>query len=308
MPFSSISRGAPARLTASPAAVKTYLAESHRRIDRYLEKALPAASEADGGIPEVMRYAALSPGKRIRPAVLMAVAESYGAPPASLPAPAAALELVHACSLILDDLPCMDDADERRGQPSSHRAFGEDKAILAAFGLLNLSYGILANEPSIAKDLRGEMAGLLSEALGTKGLIAGQALDLALSPDGLSLHALEQIHSRKTGSLFIASVEMGAVLGRAPAGERRAWILFAKNLGLAYQIVDDLLDVTSDAGRTGKTSQRDRRGNFVSLSGVEGARRLAQELAECALEQLDPLGERAQLLRGLVHHLTARSR
>src|SRR5262245_2586206 len=134
MPFSSISRGAPARSTASAAAVRNHLAESSRRIDRYLEKTLPASDAGDGGIAEVMRYAALSRGKRIRPAVLMAVAASYAAPPASLPAPAAALELVHACSLILDDLPCMDDADERRGQPSSHRAFGEDKAILAAFG------------------------------------------------------------------------------------------------------------------------------------------------------------------------------
>ena len=201
----------------------------------------------------------------------------------------------------------MDDAQERRGQASSHRAFGEDKAILAAFGLLNLAYGILAGE-SVPMDLRAEMARLLSEALGTNGLIAGQALDLALAPDRLELNALERIHSRKTGSLFIASVEMGAVLGRAPDAERRAWVLFAKNLGLAYQIVDDLLDVTSDSGHTGKTTQRDRRGNFVSLSGVDGARRLARELAECALEQLEPLGERADLLRGLVHHLTARSR
>jgi geranylgeranyl pyrophosphate synthase len=293
---------------ASLSRVKEYLSEKAEAVLQELDRLLPAPGAEDGGIAEAMRYTALSPGKRIRPVVLLAVAESYSAPTARLLSSACALEMVHACSLILDDLPCMDDAELRRGRPTSHLAYGEDKAILAAFGLLNLAYGVVASDPSLRAAWRPEVASLLSEALGTRGLIAGQSLDLAPAPAGRSLHELEQIHSRKTGSLFIASVEIGALLGEAPDGERRALILFAKNLGLAYQIVDDLLDATSDASLTGKDSHSDRRGNFVSLSGVEGARRLAEELSDCALDHLSILGPRAALLRGIALHLTGRSR
>jgi geranylgeranyl pyrophosphate synthase len=293
---------------ASRDRVREYLSERAASVEQELDRLLPSPTPEDGGVAEAMRYTALSSGKRIRPIVLLAVAESYSAPTARLLPSACALEMVHACSLILDDLPCMDHAELRRGRPTNHRVFGEDKAILAAFGLLNLAYAVVSGDPSLPDELRVEVAALLGEALGTRGLIAGQALDLAPSPAGRSLHELEQIHSRKTGSLFIASVEMGALLGRAPEAERQALILFAKNLGLAYQIVDDLLDATSDTEVTGKDSHSDRRGNFVSLSGVEGARRLAEELSDCALDQLSVLGSRAALLRGLALHLTGRSR
>ena len=287
--------------------VREFLSEKAAAVEKALERLLPLPSPEDAGVAEAMRYTALSPGKRIRPIVLLAVAESYSAPPSRLLPCACALEMVHACSLILDDLPCMDDAELRRGRPTSHRVYGEDRAILAAFGLLNLAFGIVSGDPSVPEGMQPELASLLSEALGTRGLIGGQALDLAPTVAGRDLHALEQIHSRKTGSLFIASVEMGALLGKAPEAERQALILFAKNLGLAYQIVDDLLDATSDAAVTGKDSHSDRRGNFVSLSGVEGARRLAQELSDCALDHLSILGARAAMLRGLALHLTGRT-
>jgi geranylgeranyl pyrophosphate synthase len=293
---------------ASPQRVQEYLSEKAGWVERDLDRLLPSPEPEDGGVAEAMRYTALSPGKRIRPIVLLAVAESYSAPAARLLTSACALEMVHACSLILDDLPCMDNAELRRGRPTNHRVYGEAKAILAAFGLLNLAYGAVSADPSLPDELRTEVASLLSEALGTRGLIAGQSLDLAPAPAGRNLHELEQIHSRKTGSLFIASVEMGALLGSAPDPERQALSLFAKNLGLAYQIVDDLLDATSDASLTGKDSHIDRRGNFVSLSGVEGARRLAEELSDCALDHLSILGARAALLRGLALYLTGRSR
>jgi geranylgeranyl pyrophosphate synthase len=277
-------------------------------VGQALEDFLPPPGPEDGGIAEAMRYTALSSGKRIRPVVLLAVAESYSAPTSRSMRTACAVEMVHACSLILDDLPCMDDAELRRGRPTNHRVYGEDKAILAAFGLLNLAYGIVASDPSLSDDVRAGVASLLSEALGTQGLIGGQALDLTPSPAGRNLHELEQIHSRKTGSLFIASVELGALLGKAPETERLALMQFAKNLGLAYQIVDDLLDATSEPGATGKDSHRDYRGNFVALSGIDGARRLAEELSDCALEHLTLLGARGALLRGLALHLTGRTR
>jgi geranylgeranyl diphosphate synthase type II len=308
VPTTPLFRNSSSSAAAPQATVRDYLRDQAAAVERALENLLPAPGPEDGGIAEAMRYTALSPGKRIRPVILLAVAESYAAPASRLMPCACALEMVHACSLILDDLPCMDDAELRRGRPTSHRIYGEDRAILAAFGLLNLAYGIVSADPSVPDDLRPGVASLLSEALGTRGLIGGQALDLADSPSGRSLHELEQIHSRKTGSLFIASVEMGALLGLAPEPERRALSLFAKNLGLAYQIVDDLLDATSDAASIGKDSQHDRRGNFVSLSGVEGARRLAEELSDCALDHLAILGARGALLRGLALHLTGRSR
>jgi geranylgeranyl diphosphate synthase, type II len=287
--------------------VQQYLTDKASAVEEALERLLPLPSPEDAGVAEAMRYTALSPGKRIRPVILLAVAESYSAPLSRLLPSACALEMVHACSLILDDLPCMDDAALRRGRPTNHRIYGEDRAILAAFGLLNLAFGLISGDPSVPDEMRPELASLLSKALGTQGLIGGQALDLAPTQAGRDFHALEQIHSRKTGSLFIASVEMGALLGKAPEAERQALILFAKNLGLAYQIVDDLLDATSDAAVTGKDSHSDRRGNFVSLSGVEGARRLAQELSDCALDQLSILGARAATLRGLALHLTGRT-
>ena len=308
MPSPSLFRGASTPAVAPPNRVGEFLSENVREVGEALQRLIPAASEEDGGVGEAMRYTALAPGKRIRPAILLAVGESYGAPRSRLLTSSCAVEMIHAASLILDDLPCMDDAQLRRDLPTNHRVYGEATAILAAFGLLNLAYRVVAGDATISEETRAEVASRLGEAVGTRGLIAGQALDLALVEARLTLDELERIHSRKTGCLFIASVEIGALLGKAPAAELQALSRFAKNLGLAYQIVDDLLDATSDAADTGKEPRADRRGNFVSLSGVEGARRLAAELSDCALDHLAALGPRAALLRGLALHLTGRTR
>jgi geranylgeranyl diphosphate synthase type II len=287
--------------------IQDFLDRAGHDIEEFLASLFSGSSSADGGVLEAMRYTVLAPGKRIRPAVLLATSEIYAAPRArALPA-ACAVELVHASSLILDDLPCMDDAQMRRGIRANHQVHGEATAILAAFGLLNLAYGLLAGESTAPERNRLEIARRLSDALGPAGLIGGQALDLKLAASRITLDEMERIHSRKTGSLFIASVSMGALLGGAPGGEERALVSFAKNLGLAYQIVDDLLDVLGDPSRTGKGSGADRRGNFVTLAGIDGARRLAQELTDCALENLAPLGPRAALLRGIARELCGRA-
>jgi farnesyl diphosphate synthase len=286
--------------------VRQFLAEAGRDLEAALDRLLPPAAHADARVSEAMRYAVLSPGKRIRPALLIAVGDLYATPRPRTLAAGSAVEMAHACSLILDDLPSMDDADQRRGRAATHRAFGEATAILAAFGLLNRAFEILAAEPSIPEKLRSELGRRLAVALGTDGLTAGQALDLALAPERCSLDELERIHSRKTGSLFIACVEIGSVLGRAPAAEAEALRGFAKNLGLAYQIVDDLLDASGDPARAGKAVHKDERGNFVSLSGIEGARRLSQELFECAVDHLASLGRRGALLRSLARLLIHR--
>ncbi|HEV8375533.1 MAG TPA: polyprenyl synthetase family protein [Candidatus Polarisedimenticolia bacterium] len=292
---------------ANRRAIGEFLQKAGGDVEAALARYLSAPAAADGGVLDSMRYTALAPGKRIRPAVLLATAELYGTGRArALPA-ACAVEFVHASSLILDDLPCMDDAASRRGLRTNHRVHGEATAILAAFGLLNLAYGILAGEGPAAERVRLEIARRLSGALGPEGLIGGQALDLKHASGHVSLDEMERIHSRKTGSLFIASVSLGALLGGAPPEEGAALISFAKNLGLAYQIVDDLLDVTGDPIRTGKPSGADRRGNFVTLAGIDGARRLAEELTDCALQHLAPLGARAALLRGIALELCGRA-
>jgi geranylgeranyl pyrophosphate synthase len=286
---------------------REFLDRAGREVEEFLEPLLAGSSSSDGGVLGAMRYTTLAPGKRIRPAVLLATSEIYAAPRARALPVACAVELVHASSLILDDLPCMDDARMRRGMRANHQVHGEATAILAAFGLLNLAYGLLAGEATAPERNRLEIARRLSDALGPAGLIGGQALDLKLAASRITLDEMEKIHSRKTGSLFIASVSMGALLGGAPPAEERALVSFAKNLGLAYQIVDDLLDVLGDPSRTGKGRGADRRGNFVTLAGIDGARRLAQELTECALENLSPMGPRAALLRGIARELCGRA-
>jgi len=289
--------------------VRGFLDENARLVERELERLLPVPSPEDGGVAASMRHTTLAPGKRLRPVLALAVADVYRTPREKVLPASCALEMVHACSLILDDLPCMDDAGTRRGLPANHRVYGEATAILAAFALLNLAYGILSGAAAeLGDSIRAEAGRRLSLALGTEGMIGGQALDLTAPAAGVDLDRLEKIHSRKTGSLFIASVEVGAILGQAPREERAALASFAKNLGLAYQIVDDLLDATATPEQAGKPTRSDRRGNFVDLAGVDGARRLARELADCAVDHLAPLGGRAALLAGFASEMVLRGR
>jgi len=309
MPPPPASRGASFAAAAPPEEVREFLEATALLVDRELDRLLPAPSPGDGGVAESMRYTLLAPGKRLRPVLAMAVSEIYRVPREKVLPAAGALEMVHACSLILDDLPCMDDAAIRRGRPANHRVYGEATAVLAAFALLNLAYGVLSGAAAeLGDSIRAEAGRRLSLALGTDGMIGGQALDLIRAPEGVDLDRMEKIHSRKTGSLFIASVEVGAILGQAESEERTALAAFAKNLGLAYQIVDDLLDATASPEQVGKPTRSDGRGNFVDLAGVDGARRLARELADCAVEHLAILGSRASLLAGFATEMVRRDR
>jgi geranylgeranyl pyrophosphate synthase len=308
MPFPSISRPESAAIS-NPKTVREFIRAGAEAVDEALDRLLPRPATEDGGVAAAMRYTVLAPGKRLRPIVCLGVADLFGVPRAKVLPAAAGLEMVHACSLILDDLPCMDDASVRRGLPSNHRAHGEATAILAAFALLNRAYGIIASDAgAVAEGVRAEVGDRLSRALGTGGLIGGQSLDLGAAPNGLSLDRLETIHRLKTGSLFVASVEIGALLGGASEADREALTAYARNLGLAYQIVDDLLDATGSPEKAGKPVGADAKGNFVTLAGVQGARRLAEELTGCAIDHLAGLGERGSLLRGLAREMTARSR
>jgi geranylgeranyl pyrophosphate synthase len=219
------------------------------------------------------------------------------------------VELVHTASLILDDLPSMDDARQRRGRPACHLVFGEATATLTAFALINRAYEVLAEDEGLAADTRARLARELSRAVGLEGMIAGQAADLAFTERAMDFRTLEFIHSRKTGALFTCCAALGAEAAGAAPGEREALVAYAKNLGLAFQIVDDLIDVTGRAAEAGKDVRQDaKKTTFVSFAGVEGARQIAQELVATSVEALAPFGPRAEPLRELARYVVARRR
>ena len=283
-------------------AVPAFFPEYQARVASEMRQLLPAS---DGRVEQAMAYTALAPSKQVRAVLVMLCAElCRGSVDRAVPA-ACAIELVHASSLILDDLPSMDDAPLRRGRRANHLEFGEATSILAAFGLLNLAYGVIAN--SYAPPLATHMAALLSNAVGPAGLIGGQALDLEATDQTITFETLEKIHRGKTGALFVAAAACGALTAGAAAEPIAALTAYAKNLGLAFQIVDDLLDVAGTTAETGKAVRADaRKTTFVSFSGIDGARQLAAELCETAEQALAPFGPKADRLRELSAFVAAR--
>ena len=238
-----------------------------------------------------------------RGVLALAVGESVGAKPERLVRVAAAMEMIHASSLILDDLPAMDDAQLRRGAPTLHREFGEDLAILASVSLLNHAYGLVARNHAALSPRQWPMQQVIRrvvDAVGWDGTIAGEAVDLHSEGSAVDFDTLEFIHSRKTGALFVAAAAVGAMLGNiSPAALARIEV-FAKNLGLAFQITDDVLDVVGTPEQLGKDVRKDeQRLTFVKLAGVEGAKKLSSELVETSLEAIANLGPAAKPLRDL---------
>jgi geranylgeranyl diphosphate synthase, type II len=279
-----------------------FFADHQRLVSAELHRLLEAG---DSPVERAMAYTALAPSKQVRAVLTLSCAELCGGTPARAVPAAAAIELVHASSLILDDLPSMDDAPLRRGKRANHLEFGEAVSILAAFGLLNLAFATLthAYEPVLATRLTS----LVADAIGPAGLIGGQALDLQATDQSITFEVLERIHRGKTGALFVAAACCGAVLAGARADALGALTAYAKNLGLAFQIVDDLLDVEGDPAQTGKAVRADaRKTTFVSFSGVDGARQLAWELCQTADRALSPFGSRTDRLRELSAFVAAR--
>lgn len=282
------------------------------RVERRLPELLPPAAARPERVHAAMLDALTSPGKRLRPALALAVAEMFGQRSAAVLDLACAVEMVHACSLIFDDLPAMDDAALRRGRPTVHRAFGEATAQLAGLALLNRAYGVVAEAAhrlTLRRYTAEDLVHHLSAAVGSDGLIGGQALDLAASPEEHDLALLEYIHSHKTGALFIAAGELGAMAADARRRDLETITRFAKNLGLAFQISDDLIDATLTEEEAGKdVGQDEGKVTFVSLLGVDGAATLADELLDFAAATLEPLGRRADPLRQLAGFVKRRGR
>jgi geranylgeranyl diphosphate synthase type II len=259
--------------------------------------------DAPRPLAEPLRQSMISPGKRVRGILTLAVGEALGRKPKKLLDAAAAMEMIHTSSLILDDLPSMDNAMMRRGAPALHRQFGEDLAILAAVALLNEAYLLLADNHAAIRPRRWKAQHVVQrvvEAVGWDGTIAGEAVDLHSEGSRLDFDTLEFIHSRKTGALFVAAAAVGAMLADADPAMLRRIEVYAKNLGLAFQITDDILDVTADAAELGKDVGKDeQRLTFVKLAGIDGARKLTAELVDTSLASLAPMRAAAEPLREL---------
>ncbi|KGM57100.1 geranyl transferase [Lysobacter arseniciresistens ZS79] len=279
------------------------LARWRARSDAALERALPAADTAPQRLHAAMRHAVLLGGKRMRPLLVHASGALFDVEPAALDAPATAIELVHAYSLVHDDLPAMDDDALRRGQPTVHVAFDEATAILAGDALQSLAFAVLAEAPVVA-DIQVELLRTLAGAAGAGGMCGGQALDLDATGNGhgMTVADLERLHALKTGALIRAAVRMGALCGGADDGALAALDRYADALGLAFQVRDDILDIEGDSATLGKTAGKDAaqdKATFPALLGMAASRRRLDELVEVMADALAPFGDRADGLRAL---------
>lgn len=276
--------------------IKTRASEIRERINDRLAELVPSENTAPQQLHKAMRYSLLGSGKRIRPVVTVVVATHLGSDEELAIDPACAIEMVHAASLILDDLPLMDDATLRRGQPANHIVFGEDTALLAAMALLNGAYAAMASVPGLRPELRLELISMLSKAIGTDGLIGGQVLDLESWP-GQDAESLQQTNMLKTAALFVLGAEAGARIAEVPEREVQAVRRFAADLGLAFQMFDDLLDVCHTEAEVGKNvSQDEDKATLVSLLGTDRARDWANQLLNSAVDNLVPLGAKSEAL------------
>ena len=302
----------PSSTAAASPALAGPLAAWAARVSRRLPELIPPSSQRPEPVHQAMQYALTGAGKRVRPVLTLAVADLFGCRSEPVLDLACAVEMVHACSLVLDDLPAMDDAALRRGRPTVHRVYGESVALLAALALLNRAYALVAEAAhrlALRRYTTEDVVHHLAAAIGSDGLIGGQALDLLASPEETSLDVLEYIHSHKTGALFMAAGELGAMAAEARRRDLEVIARFAKNLGLAFQISDDLLDVLGTPEETGKDTGKDaEKVTFVKLLGVPGAQALAVELLGFAVDSLAPLGRKADPLRDLARFVQHRSR
>jgi geranylgeranyl diphosphate synthase, type II len=286
--------------------------ESRRTLIDQRLRDIAAHTGAPAPLQPALLAAFSASGKRVRGILTLAVGEAVGARPEKLVDAAAAIEMIHTSSLILDDLPAMDDAQLRRGQPTLHRQFGEDIAILTAVALLNHAYGRIADCHVSVAPRRWRAQDVIDRvvaAVGWNGTIAGEAVDLHSEGSKLDFDALEFIHSRKTGALFVAAAAVGGMLADIHPAPLQRVEVFAKNLGLAFQITDDILDLTSDSGVLGKDVGKDaQKLTFVKLAGVEGARKLSGELVDTAVAAIETLGREAAPLRQLAEMVRTRVR
>jgi farnesyl diphosphate synthase len=295
---------------ALSASFEKRIAHYTERVAQKLDAILPPANQPPKRLHDAMRYAVFNGGKRIRPLLVYATGECLDLAPALLDAPAAALELIHAFSLVHDDLPAMDDDDLRRGKPTLHRQFDEATAILAADALQPLAFSVLASISDVPAATRSKLVRIVADACGSIGMTGGQSMDLAAEGRSLSADEIEHMYSLKTGALIHASVVSAALLcDKLPADSASAIDAFGRTIGVAFQIKDDILDVEGDTEIIGKQAGADQRlgkATYPGLVGLQDARRRCDSLLRNALEQLDDFGEDAEPMRWLARFMVER--
>jgi geranylgeranyl diphosphate synthase, type II len=297
--------------------IRQYLHTRRKQVDSALKKYLPPVNGSLAGHFKAMRYSLFAGGKRIRPILCLAAAESLrdfnNGYSETVLLTACALECIHTYSLIHDDLPAMDDDDLRRGQPTSHKVFSEAGAILAGDSLLTFAFDLLSrtSQDTIAARDRLTIISLISKAVGPEGMVGGQYLDVTYEGQSVQYDILREIHSRKTGALITASIQTGGVLGQASPEQFEALTRYGIQIGLAFQIVDDLLNVEGTEEQLGKAAGTDAARNKVTypaLFGLEKTREKAKEAAQEAIAALEEFDQRAAGLRGLAQYIITRTR
>ena len=292
--------------------LKSALARVQDDVDRAFDAYLPVPSDSRARLVEAMRHATIGGGKRVRPLLVVAVADLYRVDRSAAVAAGCAVEAIHSYSLIHDDLPCMDDDELRHGKPTVHRAFDEATAVLAGDALHALAFDILT-QSDVSSDpfVRSELVSVLARASGHEGMAGGQVMDMAADEEDYDLHQVTRLQQLKTGALLGASVEMGAILGRVPPEGRAHLRAYARDIGLAFQIADDLLDVEGDEALAGKALRKDGeqgKATFVTLMGAEKAREQARALVDQAIGHVAGHGSDARLLEALARFVIERDR
>jgi len=288
--------------------VITSLRITASEVDTAMRRWLEGPANTPLRLLEAMRYSLEAGGKRLRPTLVLWSAQLCGASPSAAMPAALAVECVHTFSLIHDDLPALDNDDLRRGRPTSHKAFGEAAAILAGDGLLALAFEILATDPHDAASAIA-MVRELAAATGWRGMIGGEAADIEGEKRPPSIEIVEQIHAAKTARLIEAGCRLGAIAAHADSWQEDALVRYGKNLGLAFQAADDLLDETGAAESLGKPVRRDHQNGkqtYPRVVGVEASRRLAEDMTQKAIDSLEPFGEQAARLIALARYVVAR--
>lgn len=290
--------------------LKAALETASADIEAALDTHLPLPDGPEARLVEAMRYSTLGGGKRMRPFLVLQSAQLFNVSPASALRVASAIEMVHCYSLVHDDLPAMDDDDVRRGKPTTHKKFDEATAILAGDALLTRAFKLIAH-PSTHGDpqVRADLVLSLAEASGASGMVGGQMIDLIAETTEFDLGQITRLQRLKTGAIIAFSAEAGAILGKAPVQARQALRAYAHDLGLAFQIADDLLDVEGSEAETGKKTGKDAargKATFVSLLGVERARAQGRLLAEQAAKHLDLFAGKAELLQDVARWVVDR--
>ena len=286
------------------------LGDAASQVEGFIDKLLAVEDAAEQRLHEAMRYAALDGGKRLRPFLLMQSASLFGVSKRSALRTGAALELIHCYSLVHDDLPAMDDDDLRRGKPTVHKHFDEATAILAGDALLTLAFEVLSHDETHANaGVRCHLVSALAKAAGSHGMVGGQMIDLQAENQSLNIGQITRLQRLKTGELIAFACEGGAILGQASNSAHEALRGYAHDVGLAFQIADDLLDVEGRVEKVGKAVNKDEdagKATFVSILGVERARSQANRLADQAIEHLAIFGEKADLLRQAANFVVER--